>query len=82
MTGRGNGAVVALLADVVGSRTHERAALHRALLAAVDDANERVPALDPLRPTAMRAAVKRRSSAQGSRLTVTGASFPSLMIPP
>ena len=51
MTGRGNGAVVALLADVVGSRTHERAALHRALLAAVDDANERVPALDPLRPT-------------------------------
>ena len=51
MTGRGNGAVVALLADVVGSRTHERAALHRALLAAVDAANERVPALDPLRPT-------------------------------
>lgn len=47
----GNGPVVALLADVVGSRTHERAALHRALLAAVADATERVPALDPLRPT-------------------------------
>ncbi|MBK7822662.1 MAG: RNA polymerase subunit sigma-70 [Tessaracoccus sp.] len=46
-----NGSVIALLVDVVGSRSHDRGGLHRALLGAVDDVNARVPTLDPLRPT-------------------------------
>lgn len=42
---------VALLVDVVGSRATNRRDLHRALLAAIEQTNQRVPALDPLRVT-------------------------------
>ncbi|HJE51901.1 MAG TPA: SatD family protein [Tessaracoccus flavescens] len=42
---------VALLIDVVSSRSGDRAALHQALQDAAAVANERHPAVDPLRPT-------------------------------
>lgn len=42
---------VALLVDVVGSRSSQRSSLHSRLLAAADTTNERVPALDDLRVT-------------------------------
>lgn len=42
---------VALLADMVDSRTLDRAATHARLLTAMADVNREVPALDPLRVT-------------------------------
>ena len=42
---------VALLGDVVRSRSSDRAHVHRALLAAIDSCNKAHPPLDPLRVT-------------------------------
>ena len=47
----GTQTVVALLVDIVGSRTKERATLHRAILEATDALNRRVAATHPIRPT-------------------------------
>lgn len=42
---------VALLVDVVASRSGSRSALHKDLLATVEEVNDGIGALDPLRPT-------------------------------